>query len=180
MDPDKIQNDIDALLTFMNDDMERIGGTITTIYWSFAQEQEDRNAIEKLHGWSEEHLFSIINRCHSRGLLKNMSTRYARVALTEEGQSRALSVKHGKDRSYELARSSYTIGAIHVAGSAQVGDGNTQNIYNVFQEVIDKIDRAEATPEEKAEAKSLLTKFLEHPLTSSVVGGVAGSLTGLL
>jgi hypothetical protein len=73
-----------------------------------------------------------------------------------------------------------TIGAIHVAGSAQVGDGNKQNIYNVFQEVIDKIDRAEATSEEKAEAKSLLTKFLEHPLTSSVVGGVAGSLTGLL
>ncbi|WP_258870045.1 hypothetical protein [Pantoea agglomerans] len=46
--------------------------------------------------------------------------------------------------------------------------------------MIDKIDRAEATSEEKAEAKSLLTKFLEHPLTSSVVGGVAGSLTGLL
>lgn len=91
-----------------------------------------------------------------------------------------LSVKHGKNRTYELARSSYTIGAIHIAGSAQVGDGNTQNIYNVFQEVIDKIDRAEATAEEKTEAKSLLTKFLEHPLTSSVVGGVAGSLTGLL
>jgi len=180
MDPDKIQNDIDALLTFMNDDMERVGGTITDTYWSFAQEQEDRNAIEKLHGWSEENLFGIIKRCHSRGLLKNMSNRYAHVALTEEGQSRALSVKHGKNRSYELARSSYTIGAIHVAGSAQVGDGNTQNIYNVFQEVIDKIDRAEATSQEKAEAKSLLAKFLEHPLTSSVVGGVAGSLTGLL
>ena len=91
-----------------------------------------------------------------------------------------MSIKHGKNRSYELARSSYTIGAIHVAGSAQVGDGNTQNIYNVFQEVIDKIDRADATPEEKAQAKSLLAKFLEHPLTASVVGGVSGSLTGLL
>lgn len=180
MDPDKIQNDIDALLIFMNDDMEQLGRTIKGTYWNFAQEQEDRNAIEKLHGWSEENLFGIINRCNSRGLLKNMSTSYDRVTLTEEGQSRALSVKHGKNRSYELARSSYTIGTIHVAGSAQVGDGNTQNIYNVFQEVLDKIDSAEATPEEKAEAKSLLTKFLEHPLTSSVVGGVAGSLTGLL
>lgn len=180
MNSDKIQNDIDALLIFMNDDMERIGGTITDTYWGFAHGQGDRSEIEKLHGWSEEILFGIINRCNSRGLLKNMSGIYDRVRLTEEGQSRALSVKHGKNRSYELARSSYTIGAIHVAGSAQVGDGNTQNIYNVFQEVIDKIDRAEATPEEKAEAKSLLTKFLEHPLTSSVVGGVAGSLTGLL
>lgn len=180
MDPEKIQNDIDALLTYMNDDMERIGGTIKDTYWNFSQEQEDLNAIQRLYGWSEEYLSGILNRCHSRGLLKNMSSRYARVLLTEEGQSRALSVKHGKNRSYELARSSYTIGAIHVAGSAQVGDGNTQNIYNVFQEVIDKIDRAEATQEEKAEAKSLLAKFLEHPLTYSVVGGVAGSLTGLL
>lgn len=180
MDPEKIQNDIDTLLTYINDDMERIGGTIKDTYWGFAQGEEDRNAIEKLYGWSDEYLFGIINRCHSRGLLKNMSSRYTRVALTEEGQSRALSVKHGKNRTYELARSSYTIGAIHIAGSAQVGDGNTQNIYNVFQEVIDKIDRAEATAEEKAEAKSLLTKFLEHPLTSSVVGSVAGSLTGFL
>ncbi|MGM1196852.1 hypothetical protein ACS0TV_07125, partial [Klebsiella pneumoniae] len=103
MDPDKIQNDIDALLIFMNDDMERIGGTIKDTYWGFAQGQGDRNAVEKLHGWSEENLFVIINRCHSRGLLKNMSTRYDRVVLTEEGQSRALSVKHGKNRSYELA-----------------------------------------------------------------------------
>ncbi|EIW3860210.1 hypothetical protein L9J43_003998, partial [Klebsiella pneumoniae] len=50
MDPDKIQNDIDALLIFMNDDMERIGGTIKDTYWGFAQGQGDRNAVEKLHG----------------------------------------------------------------------------------------------------------------------------------
>lgn len=102
MDPEKIQNDIDALLTYMNDDMEKIGGTINDTYWSFAQDQEDRNAIEKLYGWAEVYLFEIINRCHSRGLLKNISNRYAHIVLTEEGQSRALSVKHGKNRSYEL------------------------------------------------------------------------------
>lgn len=46
MDPEKIQNDIDALLTYINDDMERIGGTIKDTYWGFAQGEEDRNAIE--------------------------------------------------------------------------------------------------------------------------------------
>ena len=180
MDQEKIQNDIDALLTYMNDDMENIGGTIKNTTFSFEDGDTDRIEMDKLHGWPKEYLSKIINICNSRGLVKYAYIGTREIQLTEEGQSRALSVKHGKNRSYELARSSYTIGAIHVAGSAQVGDGNTQNIYNVFQEVIDKIDRADATPEEKAEAKSLLTKFLEHPLTSSVVGGVAGSLTGLL
>ena len=180
MDPEKIQSDIDSLLVFINDDMESVGGTIKTTYFSFHNGSNDRLAFDKLYGWPEEHLFKTINICNSRGLLKNLSSQYSRVELTEEGQSRALSIKHGKNSSYELARSSYTIGAIHVAGPAQVGDGNTQNIYNIFQEMIDKIDRADATPEEKAEAKSLLAKFLEHPLTTAVVGGVSGSLTGLL
>lgn len=56
MDPEIIQNDIDALLTFMNDDMERIGGTIKDTHWGFALKQEDRNAIETLYGWSDEHI----------------------------------------------------------------------------------------------------------------------------
>lgn len=180
MDADKIQNDIDALLTYINDDMENIGGTIKDTYFGFDNGNNERIAIDKLHGWSEEHLFKLINICHSRSLLKKMHDRYSHVVLTEEGQSRALSVKHGKNRSYELSGGSYTIGAIHIAGSAQVGNHNTQNIHNVFQEVIDKIDKADATPEEKAEAKSLLTKFLEHPLTSSVVGGAIGSFSNLL
>lgn len=180
MDPEKIQSDIDALLIYMNDDMESTGSTIKDTTFRFKNGDVDRAEMDRLHGWSEEYLLKIINICKSRSLIKNIYINSEHVALTEEGQSRALSVKHGKNRSYELARSSYTIGSVHIAGSGQIGDGNTQNIYNVFQEVIDKIDKADASEEEKEEAKSLLARFLKHPLTSSVVGGIAGSLTSLL
>lgn len=180
MEPEKIQSDIDALLTYMNDNMESVGGTVNECSFKFEDGDADRVQIDKLYNWPEEHLKRIIKICKSRGLITNVYVNSATVKLTEEGQSRALSVKHGKNRSYELAKSSYTIGSVHIAGSGQIGDGNTQNIYNVFQEVIDKIDKADASDEEKEEAKSLLAKFLEHPLTSSVVGGVAGSITSLL
>lgn len=179
MDADKIQNDIDALLVFTNDEMESNGGTIKDTYFEFDQGLSDRVKIDAQLGWAEDYLFKIINICHSRGLMRKGYDEYSDIKLTEEGQSRALSVKHGKNRSYELSGGSYTIGAINIAGSAQVGNHNTQNIHNVFQEVIDKIDKSDATPEEKAEAKSLLTKFLEHPLTSSVVGGAIGSFSNL-
>ena len=180
MESEQLQNDIDTLLIFMNDILENSGMRIQGTYFSFKESQDDRVVFDSEHGWEEERLFRIINICHTRNLVNSVANSYARVLLTEEGQSRALSVKHGKKRSYELGGSSYTIGAIHVAGSAQVGDGNTLNIHNVFQEMITKIDNADATPEEKAEVKSRLSKFLEHPLTSAVLGGAAGSIFGLL
>jgi hypothetical protein len=62
----------------------------------------------------------------------------------------------------------------------QVGDHNTQNIIDSFKDMIERIERSSATPEEKKEAKSRLRAFLEHPLTSAIIGGAAGGLTGLL
>lgn len=180
MEPEKIQSDIDALLTYMNDTMESVGGTIKECSFKFEEGDADRVQIDKLHNWPKEHLTRIINICKSRSLITNVYINSATVKLTEEGQSRALSVKHGKDRSYELSGSSYTIGSVHFAGPGQIGDGNTQNITNFFKEMIDKIEQSEASPEEKEEVKSRLARFLEHPLTNTVVGGVAGSITALL
>lgn len=62
----------------------------------------------------------------------------------------------------------------------QVGDHNTQNIVDSFKDMIERIEQSSATPEEKKEAKSRLRVFLEHPLTSTIVGGAVGVLTGLL
>lgn len=62
----------------------------------------------------------------------------------------------------------------------QVGDHNTQSIVASFKDVIDRIERGAGTAEEKKEAKSRLKAFLEHPLTSAVIGGAVGGLTGLL
>ena len=67
---------------------------------------------------------------------------------------------------------------IHIgsAQSIQIGDYNTQNIVNSFEALTQIIESSSATDEEKAEAKSLLSKFLSHPLVASILGGVAGSL----
>lgn len=72
------------------------------------------------------------------------------------------------------------IATLNVHGPAQVGNGNVQNIHNVFNQLLQKIDESSATEDEKKEAKSRLSKFLEHPLVTTMVGGIAGSLPGLL
>ncbi|WP_421202316.1 hypothetical protein [Aeromonas enteropelogenes] len=104
---------------------------------------------------------------------------FSHIRLTEEGQSRAISVKHGKDRSYELG-ANMQISTLNVNAPSQFGNGNTQNINQVFNQLIQDIENSQASTEEKNEAKKRLAKFLEHPLVSSIVGGVAGSLTGLI
>lgn len=178
MDAEKIQSDIDLLLTYMNDDMESLGGTINAIYFSFVAGQTDRRAVDEKFKWSEDYLYRIINICNSRSLLKNTNG-FAHISLTEEGQSRAISVKHGKNRSYELGVG-MQIATLNVHGPAQVGNGNVQNIHNVFNQLLQKIDESGATDEDKEEAKNRLTKFLEHPLVGSIVGGLVGSFPGLM
>ena len=58
----------------------------------------------------------------------------------------------------------------------QIGDHNIQSIVNSLKYVLKAIDESSAAPEAKAEAKSRLKAFLEHPLTSALLGGAVGSL----
>ncbi len=60
----------------------------------------------------------------------------------------------------------------------QIGDHNVQNIINAIQNLQNRIDTAAATPEEKAEVKSLLSQFLSHPVTVAILGGLSGGLVG--
>ena len=64
--------------------------------------------------------------------------------------------------------------------NVQIGSHNIQNIDQVMRDLIQKIETSEASDEHKQEAKGLLRSFLEHPITSAVTGGLAGSLGGLL
>ncbi|WP_205125015.1 hypothetical protein [Aeromonas sobria] len=135
MNPEKIQSDIDALLTYMNDDLENLGETIKAVYFGFNKSESDRVAIDEKLDWPEEHLFKIINICNSRGLVTKNFRNFSQIKLTEEGQSRAISVKHGKNRSYELG-ASMQISTLNVNAPSQIGNGNTQNISNIFNQLI--------------------------------------------
>ena len=72
------------------------------------------------------------------------------------------------------------IGTVNTSGQTQIGDHNTQHIEMTFQSLVQQIEASTFSDEEKIEAKSLLAKFLNHPITSSILGGVAGSLISSL
>ena len=67
---------------------------------------------------------------------------------------------------------------VSVSGSShvQIGDGNIQNVSIHIEALSRAIDASGGSDAEKEEAKSLLRRFLEHPLVSSIAGGIASSL----
>jgi ABC-type antimicrobial peptide transport system permease subunit len=71
-----------------------------------------------------------------------------------------------------------TVNKISISNSHsfQVGDHNIQSVVNSFKYILKEIEDSNASPETKTEAKSRLKAFLEHPLTSAILGGAAGSL----
>ena len=84
------------------------------------------------------------------------------IKFTKGGQSKMQSPSHNI--------------TINGAQSVQIGDYNTQNIINLFQALKNKIESSNATPEQKEEAKSLLSKFITHPLVTSILGTAAGAV----
>ena len=72
------------------------------------------------------------------------------------------------DQSYRVA--------VHHSSNVQIGNANVQDVTIHIGQLVSAIDESSVSEEEKREAKSLLKKFLEHPLVSSIAGGLASSL----
>ena len=72
--------------------------------------------------------------------------------------------------------------SIHISNSQgiQVGNYNTQNFVSAIEQLIQQINNANVTTQEREEAKSRLRGFLEHPLVSAIVGGTVEGLLTLL
>lgn len=68
----------------------------------------------------------------------------------------------------------FNIGTLN-AQSAQIGNGNTQNVTIHIQELVEKV----AASGDK-EAKGMLMKLLENPTISGVIGAGVSGLIGLL
>ncbi|MBE9397102.1 hypothetical protein IOQ59_07485 [Pontibacterium sp. N1Y112] len=64
------------------------------------------------------------------------------------------------------------------AANVQVGDGNTQNIVDAFQELAAKIEHSGATPQEKEEAKGLIKGLLSNATIAAILGGAVSGLLG--
>lgn len=181
LSPDEIQERIDTLLCFMNDDLETQGMMAKSAIFNFLSWGDDYINFISIHRWDEQLVEKVLKICVARGLLEDKSGMGGNfgelLRLTEEGQSRAISVKHGKKRMYELG-SGMQIESLVINGPGQVGNGNIQNIQSAIASLQQQIDTASASKAEKDEAKGLLAKFLEHPLVCSIIGGVTGALPG--
>lgn len=69
---------------------------------------------------------------------------------------------------------------IHGSTGIQIGDHNVQHLQAAMKEVLAAIESAHASAKDKAEAKGLLSKFLEHPLVSAAVGAGLPAALGLV
>ena len=67
---------------------------------------------------------------------------------------------------------------VNITGSSNVvvGNNNSQTITHTVRDLLKIIEASTGQTAEKAEAKSLLRKFLEHPLLTSVAGGAISLL----
>lgn len=66
--------------------------------------------------------------------------------------------------------------SVSASQNVQIGNQNVQSIAIHLQSLAKAIEHSSATEQEKSEAKSLLNKFLAHPLVSALLGGVISSL----
>ena len=62
------------------------------------------------------------------------------------------------------------------SSNVMVGSNNSQTMTHTVLDLVKIIDATDASTLEKAEAKSLLRKFLEHPLLAAVAGSALGLL----
>jgi hypothetical protein len=66
--------------------------------------------------------------------------------------------------------------SVRESSHVQIGDSNVQDAAVHFEKLVAAIDNSSASATQKEEAKSLLKKFLEHPLVTSIAGGIASNI----
>ena len=94
-------------------------------------------------------------------------------AIAGFGPHFQLKFRRGAER--VVQRPSHNIN-ISGAQSVQIGDYNTQNITSALEALVKIIDSSPASATEKEEAKSMLAKFLAHPLVVAGVGATIGAI----
>lgn len=73
---------------------------------------------------------------------------------------------------------SFVNNSVNISNSTGVvvGNNNQQTVTHAITELARVIESADASKEQKDEAKSLLVKFLAHPLLAAIVGSIGASL----
>lgn len=102
--------------------------------------------------------------------------RFSNVQLTEAGFGRATSVSRSKYKS-SITDSISDIRIDNInATNLQIGNNNEQNITNVFKQLIDEINNADCTEQEKKTALTQLKNFINNSTVSNIISGVSVEL----
>ena len=170
---------INMLLKFMNDDIELNGHTTRTCEFNFNPDGEDYLSFKKGNDLADSEIVAAINLCRSREYVEHTCMGDGNLLrITTDGQGRAISNEKAKKYKPEPTQQNFNIGNIH--GPTQIGNHNTQNVEGAIKYIIDEINKSDATDDQKAEAKGLLQKAIEHPVISSTIGSSAGALLTML
>ena len=162
---------VDKIVVDMEECLEQKGSLPNEMAFHFNESDCIKLAL------TQEQLDIAINKAVSLGYVKEaIWIKYGSYALTEEGRARARScMLQEKD-----GKTGHSIVINGDNANVQVGNNNIQNISNVFNYLIEQIDKSNVTTEEKRSAKETLKKFIEHPLINTILGTAGSALTSLL
>lgn len=183
----------DKLLCFMKDKLESEGCLIKNMWFNFnpsyiqkffnaedeiIQEGEDLKEFKENYDISDDNFKKLANICFTHEYIKHygLDSGLKAVLLTEKGFARANSAE--KEKNFMPKTNTYNING-PITGNIQIGENNNQNIQNAITQLVSEIDSMNVPEEQKKEAKNLLGKFLEHPIISGVLSGVALKAIGL-
>ena len=170
------EQNIDKLLVLLNDEIEDSGNPIGCV--DFDLDENDQELLS-IFGDSET-LRKTVKTCVSRGYLKYRflgSQDLSGIAITEEGQCRAISVINQKVP--EPSAASINIDQIINNGPSQIGNNNVLNITNILSQLMEQADKTNASEDEKNDFKTKVNAVLSHPLINTIIAagaGIAGSL----
>jgi len=182
---------INALLIYMKNDMEHAGHTLKIAMFDFSlsypdeiiPEGKDLANFKQIANIDDSEFDIIIKTCKTHGYLKNMYTGggYNGIQLTEKGFSRATSTEKAQYYKPQEQISPITINGSINATHMQIGNNNTQNIETIINNLIEEVEKSDATPEDKNKATELINCFFANPIISSVISGATGAgVTSLL
>lgn len=182
---------LDKLLIFMKNDIEQLGiANYSRVRFNFKKPDSNPAGEDRIEFLSKNRIKNnefdlVLNYAITHKFIKPicMNNPFDLMIITDDGMDRAMSTERAM---YKPAvgdnAPSIHIGSIN-GDNVQVGNNNTQSIYNTFNYLIDKIQKSNATAEEKKTALTKIKECLNNPIVSGITSGctveIIKSLTGM-